>query len=239
MFKPLTGALRAFTTTGAAVAADLASAATYAVETVGDAVTGRRSGGAVLRVRVLILSDESGRPLCSPDDVLGSVRAAQRIFDAGAGTRVRLTEVTTITEPAPTPALDPRANRGLLLDDITGRLDFFRDHLEPSLIASPVTVVVVRDISGRATGCSLGMTADWVVCQAALFDAARPDTYDETVLAHELGHALNLPHHRDRANLMFPESSPPDRRRGTGLAAWQSMVLRTNRHTVHLPSGVA
>jgi hypothetical protein len=139
-----------------------------------------------------------------------------------------------VTAPAPTSALDPHANRGLLLDEVLGRLDHFQPYLPPpATIASPVTVVVVRNIAGNTTGCSLGMTVDWVVCQASLFDASRPDAYDETVLVHELGHALNLPHHKDKANLMFPSSSPPTDVRGTALQGWQALVLRTNRHTVH------
>ena len=65
-------------------------------------------------------------------------------------------------------------------------------------------MIVVRNIAGRVTGCSLGISADWVIVQAALFDPEQPHTYDETVLVHELGHALNLPHHRAKQNLMFP-----------------------------------
>jgi hypothetical protein len=76
------------------------------------------------------------------------------------------------------------------------------------------------------------MTADWVICQASLFDPEQPGAYDATVLAHELGHALNLPHHRDKSNLMFPVSSPPGEVRGTGLRRWQVALLQANRHIV-------
>ena len=93
-------------------------------------------------------------------------------------------------------------------------------------------MIVVRDIAGRVTGCSLGISADWVIVQASLFDRAQPHTYDETVLAHELGHALNLPHFRDRQNLMFPASSPPGDLRGTKLQGWQTAILHANRHVV-------
>jgi predicted Zn-dependent protease len=76
------------------------------------------------------------------------------------------------------------------------------------------------------------VSADWVITQAALYDRGNPNTYDDTVLAHELGHALNLPHHRDRGNLMFPESSPPGRVRGTSLTRWQRALIRSNRHVI-------
>ena len=49
---------------------------------------------------------------------------------------------------------------------------------------------------------------------------------------HELGHALNLPHHRAEQNLMFPASSPPGDLRGTTLQGWQTAVLHANRHVV-------
>ena len=117
--------------------------------------------------------------------------------------RVRVVGVRTVAEIPPAAALDPRANRGLMLDDILGRTEFYRRHLptddpavEPGLVGAPITVIVVRNIAGHTTGCSLGMSADWVIAQAALFDPQNEHTYDETVLAHELGHALNLPHHR-------------------------------------------
>ena len=125
----------------------------------------------------------------------------------------------------------------LLLDDVLGRTEFYRRHSAPvdlatAVVGAPVTVIVVREIAGRVTGCSLGISADWVIVQASLFDRTKPNTYDETVLAHELGHALNLPHFRDRQNLMFPASSPPGELRGTKLQGWQTAILHANRHVV-------
>jgi hypothetical protein len=78
----------------------------------------------------------------------------------------------------------------------------------------------------------LGISADWVIVQAPLFNREQPGTYDETVVAHEIGHALNLPHRRDKQNLMFPESSPPLSVRGTALQGWQTAILHANRHVV-------
>jgi predicted Zn-dependent protease len=100
------------------------------------------------------------------------------------------------------------------------------------MIGRPITAIVVREIAGRTTGCSLGISADWVVVQASLFKAEHPLTYDETVLAHEIGHALNLPHHPDRGNLMYYSSSPPNGFRGTALSGWQRALITANRHVV-------
>lgn len=230
------GAARTLTRTATAGAADLTSGVARLGEAAVDLIGGERTGPAALRVRVLILSDERGVPLTTAAAVQPSIERADAVLRA-VGIRVRLTEAVTLTEAAPTEALDPRANQALLLDDLLGRTEFYRRHLavpakEITLVGAPVTVIVVRDIAGRTTGCSLGINADWVIAQASLFDAVLAHTYDETVLVHELGHALNLPHHRDSANLMFPASSPPHQVRGTALRPWQAAVLHANRHVL-------
>ncbi|MDQ2846271.1 MAG: hypothetical protein M3Y77_07965 [Actinomycetota bacterium] len=233
----LGGAMRELATTTRSAISDVTSGAAHVGELAADRLAGRRPGPAVLRVAVVILSDGSG-PLCSEQDVRPSLARADEIFTAQAGIRVRAVSVRTVTEPAPDEALDPRANQKLLLDDVLGRTETYRRYLPaPGGIGSPVTVMVVREIAGRTTGCSLGMTADWVICQRTLFDSSNPNSGDETVVAHELGHALNLPHHRDPANLMFPGSSPPNDLRGTALLRWQSLLLNANRHTI--PAGRA
>jgi len=228
----LGGALRNVGGTAKAAVTDLVAGGAHVGELVSDRLADRQPRDAVLRVAVLILSDPSG-PLCTEKQVRPALDRADAILREQAGIRVRTVAVQVITDPAPAETLDPRANQRLLLDDIRGNTGFFRRHLPAAgTIGAPVTVVVVRDIDGRTTGCSLGMTADWVVCQRSLFDAGNPAGYDETVLAHELGHALNLPHHSDRQNLMFPSSSPPECLRGTALRPWQRLVLNANRHTV-------
>lgn len=234
MTNPLTfagGAARIFGSTARALSLDIAAGIGAAAS-----VLGRRTEPASLPVHVLILSDEKGAPLCRPEDVRASLDRADQVFRAGAGIRVRVAGMDVAADPAPTRALDLRSNRKLLLDDMSGHTAFFRDRLPArsalSTTGDPITVVVVRSITGRTTGCSLGMSADWVICRASLFDHGNPRTYDETVLAHELGHALNLPHVKDTGNLMNPTSSPPSRIRGTALRNWQAALMHANRHTV-------
>lgn len=230
------GAARILGATARAMVLDAAAAAGRVAERMGDRAAGRSRALATLPVRLLILSDESGTPLLEPSAVTPALRRADRILTDAAGVRVRLDGATTVTEPAPAAVLDPRSNRRLLLDLALGRIDFLVRHLPPrpalSVVGDPITVVVVRTINGRVTGCSLGMTADWVIVQASLFDADNPRSYDETVLAHELGHAVNLPHVRDRTNLMNPNSTPPDNRRGTALRGWQAAIVAANRHVI-------
>ena len=219
------------------LALDISSGVARAAEAASAAISGETIGPATLRVHVVILSDENGHRLTTPEAVLPSVDLAGAVFSAEAGIRVRLTGIQVIVEPAPVRALDPRANRKLLLDDVLGRTGFYRRHAAPvdlasAVVGAPITVIVVRNIAGRVTGCSLGISADWVIVEASLFDREQPHAYDETVLAHELGHALNLPHFRNRTNLMFPASSPPGDLRGTTLQGWQTAILQSNRHVV-------
>jgi hypothetical protein len=235
--KAVTGVTRAMTRAVGAATLDVSSGVARAGEAAHAAVTGQRVGPATLRVRVVILSDEQGRPLTTEDRLTSSMNRADEVLTAGAGIRVRLTDVRVEPEPAPPQALAPHANRRLLLDDVLGHTEFYRRvsataPLPGVTIGVPITVIVVKDIAGRVTGCSLGISADWVVVQASLFDRAQPHTYDDTVLVHELGHALNLPHHPNRDNVMFPASSPPTDVRGTGLRGWQAAVLHANRHVI-------
>ena len=237
-FEPVAGVVRTLGKTAVGMTLDLASGATRIGEAASDAFGGRARRPGVLRVQVLILRDEQGRPLCAPDAVAPALRTADRILSEYAGIRVRVVDCRVLDDIPPPAALDPRANRGLLVDDVLGRTDFYRRRPTPSgtamadLLGAPVSVMVVRNIAGRTTGCSLGVSADWVITQAALYDRHNPHTYDETVLAHELGHALNLPHHRNPDNLMFPESSPPTHVRGQSLTGWQRALIQGNRHVI-------
>jgi hypothetical protein len=237
---PLAGVARTLTRTTVGMALDVASGMARLGEATVDSVAGRARAPGVLRVQVLILSDEKGRPLSTPEAIRPALQNADRVLQQEAGVRVRVVGLRTIAEIPPPAAIDPRANKALLLDDLLGRTEFYRRHLvdpaltetSPDVVGVPLTVLVVRNIAGNTTGCSLGMSADWVITQASLFDRNDEHCYDETVLAHELGHALNLPHHPDRENLMFPESSPPQRLRGTCLAGWQRGLIQANRHVV-------
>ncbi len=219
------------------LALDASSGIARAGEAARAALTGGTIGPATLRLHVVILSDEQGRPLTTEQALRPSLQLANGVLTAQAGIRVRVAAIQVISEPAPARALDPRANKLLLLDDVLGRTEFYRRHSAPvdlsaMVVGAPITVIVVRNIAGRVTGCSLGISADWVIVQSSLFDPARRHTYDETVLAHELGHALNLPHVRMTRNLMFPASSPPEQVRGTQLQGWQAAILHANRHVV-------
>ncbi|AZI57961.1 hypothetical protein EH165_07210 [Nakamurella antarctica] len=238
--NPLIAATSYLTRSSLSFAADLASAWVKLGESAVGAVTGTRAGPATLRLNMLILCDENGAPLIAPGKLTASINRASNVLLDESGVRVRHVGTRVSGRPAPTAALDPRANKLLLLDELTGRNDFYRSELADfseagsllDVVGKPITAIVVRNIAGQTTGCSLGISADWVIVQASLFDDEAPHSYDETVLAHELGHACNLPHHPDKDNLMFPMSSPPADIRGTSMNKLQSAVLHGNRHVI-------
>ncbi len=132
------GTARVFGATARGLALDLVSATARAGEMATDALSRRGApgdaprpalGSSTLRVEVLILSDEYGMPVTTPDRLETSLALADRTFTERAGLRVRCAGIRTIAQPAPTSALDPHADRGLLVDEIVGRTAFYRQHL--------------------------------------------------------------------------------------------------------------
>lgn len=221
---------------GRAVALDVVAALAAGAEFAADRRQGRTPAPASVPVHVLILADDTGTPVAEPSWVRAALLRADAAFTGAAGIRVRHTGTTVLRSPAPAGLVDSPASRRLMAWHLAGRTDYLLRQLptRPALgvVGDPITVVVTRSLAGNTTACSLGASADWVLCEASLFDPSQPRRYDETVLAHELGHAMNLPHHRDRTNLMYPTSSPPGKVRGTRLHRWQAAVLRANRHVI-------
>lgn len=95
-----------------------------------------------------------------------------------------------------------------------------------------MTVVVVRRIAGRTTGCSLGISADWVI------DAGRPVRRRRPGQLRRDGAGARA---RPRAQPAAPPgpaepdvpgSSPPDGLRGAALHPWQEAILHASRHVV-------
>jgi hypothetical protein len=180
-----------------------------------------------LRVRVLILRDEQGKPVATPTDVEPALAEARRVLQEHAGIELLPALepiVATLDAPAPPTALDSPCAEGSWQADFGTGGAFFR-HFAARRGANgaggPITVFVVRDVLGKA-GCSLGPLVDYVtVDMGALTGRTR------RVLAHELGHACGLPHSSAAENLMLPK------RMGDRLAPWQVAVLRSSRHVTY------
>jgi hypothetical protein len=179
-----------------------------------------------LRLRVVILRDEDGAPLCGEGDVLPSIRVAQEIFSWQAHVRVvpAAPAVLTVSDPAPKAALDVHCDDGAWQEDFDVAGAFFRRFEARTRSGSltgygaPVTVFIVRDISNKG-GCSLGPLTNYVTLEAKMLDRAQ-----FRLLAHEVAHACGLWHSKVKSNLMFPKGP------GADLTWWQETVLRNSRH---------
>jgi hypothetical protein len=177
----------------------------------------------LLRLRGLILRDEQGSPVATPEDVAPALAEARRVLREQAAIELLAALeplVATIEVPAPSTALDAPCAEGSWRADFGTGGAFFRRFSARRRAGSgaPVTVFVVREVLGKA-GCSLGPLVDYVtVDMTALRGRTR------RVLVHELGHACGLPHSRAAENLMLPK------RMGERLEPWQVAVLRSSRH---------
>lgn len=180
-----------------------------------------------LRTRILILRDEDGRPVATPEDVQAALAEARRVLAAQAAIELLPAlepMVTTLEVPAPPEALDSPCAEGSWRADFGPGGAFFRRFAAPSTLTgsgAPVTVFVVRDVLGKA-GCSLGPLVDYVTVDMT---ALKGRTF--RVLAHELGHACGLPHSAREGNLMLPK------RMGDRLEPWQVAILRSSRHVTY------
>lgn len=84
---------------------------------------------------------------------------------------------------------------------------------------APVAAIGVDSVSeGQLAGCSLGPLVDYLTL------AIR----HPVCLAHEIGHACNLPHLEASGNLMKPTCG------GIHLRRWQVALLRLSRHVTYL-----
>ena len=183
-----------------------------------------------LRLHVLVLRDEQGRPVASADEVEAALAEAGRVLGEGAGVRIVPLDgelVATARDPAPATALDsPCTDQGLWRTDLGAAGAFFRPLRVRGGVGflgrgAPLTVFVVRDVVGKC-GCSLGPLGDYVTIDPSGLAGTR------RILVHELGHSCGLPHSKREANLMRPQGP------GERVTRLQRAVLRTSRHVTYL-----
>lgn len=177
-----------------------------------------------LAVRVIVLRDEAGEPVVSPEALGPHLETARRIFLESAGVRLLLGEpaVEVAERPSRLAILEPGCHtlwsfledlgrRGSAYELLCGSAGGFRRLVG---YGAPVVVVVVRGFTTRHIGCSLGPLTDYVTVKGE----------NAACIAHELGHACGLPHSRGIDNLMHRSCGRVRLRR------WQAAVIRTSRH---------
>jgi len=195
----------------------------------------------VLRFGVIILNDEEGNPLTTPEKIYPEILRTQEILDQAKVKIIpafpapkkgresgRLPDaeywIRTQSTPASKTILDVDCNTKAMLQDLamtgvqyqfkTIQTLFSTSFRRVFGIGAPITVFVVRDIGTKA-GCSLGWLSDYVTLKSKL----------PLCLAHEIGHACNLFHTDDKENLMYEKSCRPVK-----LTKRQIGLLRASRH---------
>ena len=178
-----------------------------------------------MRISILILEDENGRPLVKDTDLTTAVEFAKKTFNDKFRVKLKFygePGIQTLTKPAPKAALDVSCDSGALSNEFGEAGEFFANNLAgwnviPIHLGFPITVFIVRDITGKI-GCSLGPLSDYVT-------VSTKGVFSDSTLAHEMGHCCGLLHRDDTNNLMFANDG-----RGNKVTGWQKFVVRNSRH---------
>lgn len=200
-----------------------------------------------LRLRVVILRDESGSYLAGASDVQPAIDRATVIFKAQLNTDIVAAggEMIDTYDPIPpVSALEPECgDHGLKLwlADFKEAGDFYSLNVATNAAAAvtgyatPITAFIVRDVPGEV-GCSAGVLTNYVVLGIDGLPTVSSNLDDDVSvqvgqlwLAHELGHACGLWHVGDASNLMHADSDT-----GVQLGRLQQAVARNSRHITFL-----
>lgn len=200
-----------------------------------------------LRLRVVVLAAADGNSVVSPsgthsteDRVKQAVDIAKDIFWTHA--RVKIVSaggrmIRVDRTPAPSAALTVRCDTGALRDDLGGAGFFFRKRMARNAVGTavgtgaPITAFVVEDVVSKH-GCSLGPLTDYVTV-----DVDGITKGSKRTLAHELGHALGLPHTGGAGKAISGNSANNLMRASNGgekLNKRQVTTIRNSRHITFL-----
>jgi hypothetical protein len=192
-----------------------------------------------LTLHIFILSDNNGA-LVQEKDLIPSVEYARRVLKERLNIKLRpysRTFVETLKEPAPNAALNakPCTPSGIFQDEFGDGGEYFAKHIAgwnaaPISLRFPITVFVIRDVTGGYIGCSAGLFSDYVVVDV---DGIRSPP---TTMMHEIGHSCNIfDHYWTNINdLMYPDSVDNNGNiRGDRVTWGKRNLIRASRHVTY------
>ena len=194
-----------------------------------------------LRLRIVILHDESNSALTTPNGVTSTLDFAKLIFKSQANVNIIAAGgvfIETLGHAAPTAALEVGCGFDAWKEELGEAGDLFGRRTARNMsgiltgYAAPVTAFIVRDVRG-VKGCSLGPLTDYVTL--GLDGLSNPSGGDDVSspskwLAHEIAHACGLWHGSyGNSNLINPDEGS-----GIELTRFQRNLLRNSRHVTYL-----
>jgi hypothetical protein len=197
-----------------------------------------------LRIQIFILADETATSVVKKEELTPAIDYATKIFKERLNVKLlpfASDWVEYIKKSAPPAALNVDCGFFISPFQEFGEAgDFFAHHLAgwnaaPVSGRFPVTVFIVADVGGpHKTGCSMGPFTDYVLVDRAAISATNVmgavTIPNPSTMAHEIGHACNLPHWWWPSNLMYGDTST---RTGDELKWFQKNLFRCSRHVLY------
>lgn len=207
-----------------------------------------------MRLRVLILNDENGKPVATRARVEAAVSIAQSTLKRELNVKVIGVNgaiVRGTAGPAPSYVLDCQCSTGLSdlhvqVSDIFEKKGlWFRQRLARTPLGTlvgwgaPITIFVIRDVQGKRGCAYLAWYENYGYIDVSALpphweptgDVGEAKPYsdiDYTTLPHELGHCCDLFHRKPKKNLMHASG-----RTATEMTKWQKSVARTCTHVTY------
>jgi hypothetical protein len=181
-----------------------------------------------MRVCIVILRDERGRPVTSEAALQADITAAQTIFRDEADVEMIVEDIHTVEGNTPAYALDVNCNLGAWGEDLGLPGTYFQATsawycAKGALgringLTNQIVVFCVRQIPGGTAGCALGPLTDYLTIEGP----------NPICLAHEIAHKTGLWHCCDGTNLANGICG------GTQLDWWQRVIVRNSRFVTYL-----
>lgn len=179
-----------------------------------------------LRLKVLILHDANHKPVASVSEVEALVDDTKRAFRREANIRIRKLAtsddlVSVHTSGSPDYVLTPSCVLRGYKNAFTRVGRWFRKESSTYTVHNAIVVFVVPDVRDKG-GCFLALHSYGYIDRRAFTV--------NLLLAHEIGHGLDLIKHRKNPkNLMHRQGDVRTRK----LTRWQRAVIRSSRHVTY------